>query len=391
MLAGLLFATHDADERPDRLAATLPFGGVTLIEYQARLLIAAGVSQIVVVVARLTPELLGAINRIGRRGVTVDAVRTANEASEKFHPLARILMLADGLITTQGVVQLLAGEGEDALMVVDEAESGQDYERVGGRMAWAGVARIDPRRLAEVAALPRDYDMQSALIRLAAQAQAAHMLLPPGAVRDGHGIEYRSQAMATRGRAVLASIVSDRTGWFDRMVLAPIARLTLPGLVARHVSAGAVGAGSVAVGLGGLSAIGFGWMGSGMVAAWLAGIGLSTAATLAALRDDATVERGFGLAVDILPALAVLVLGYVVGNATGDGTALTAAIAAVVIGALGERAVDRRRTWWGRPPVYLLVATVATIVGLPVVGIAAAAVYAAATSAAAIDDLRRHA
>ena len=391
MLAGLLFATHDADERPDRLAATLPFGGVTLIEYQARLLIAAGVSQIVVVVARLTPELLGAINRIGRRGVTVDAVRTATEASEKFHPLARILMLADGLITTQGVVRLLAGEGEDALMVVEEAESGQDYERVGGRRAWAGVARIDPRRLSEVAALPRDYDMQSALIRLAAQAHAAHMLLPPSAVRDGHGIEYRSQALAARGRAVLASIVSDRTGWFDRMVLAPVARLTLPGLVARHVSAGVVGAASAAVGLAGLTAIGFGWTGSGMVAVWLASIGLSTAATLAALRDDAGVERGFALAVDILPALAVLLLGYVVGNATGDGTAITAAIAAVAIGALGERAVDGRRIWWGRPPAYLLVATVATIVGLPVVGISAAAVYATATLAAAIDDLRRHA
>ena len=83
MLAGLLFAIHVADDRPDRLAATLPFSGVTLIEYQARLLIAAGVRQVIVVVARLTPELLGAINRINRRGVAVDTVRTAAEAMVK--------------------------------------------------------------------------------------------------------------------------------------------------------------------------------------------------------------------------------------------------------------------------------------------------------------------
>ena len=93
MLAGLIFATDDADDRPDALAATLPFGGMTLIEYQARLLIAAGASQIIILVSRLTPELLGAVARIGKRGVTVDAVRHASEAAEKLHPLARVLML----------------------------------------------------------------------------------------------------------------------------------------------------------------------------------------------------------------------------------------------------------------------------------------------------------
>ena len=52
MLAGLLFAVHDADDQPDRLAATLPFGGLTLVEYQARLLVSAGASQIILVAAR---------------------------------------------------------------------------------------------------------------------------------------------------------------------------------------------------------------------------------------------------------------------------------------------------------------------------------------------------
>ena len=32
MLAGLIFATEDAEDRPETLAATLPFCGSTLIE-----------------------------------------------------------------------------------------------------------------------------------------------------------------------------------------------------------------------------------------------------------------------------------------------------------------------------------------------------------------------
>lgn len=99
------------------LTGTLPFGGVTLIEYQARLLVAAGASQIVILVARLTPELLGAISRIGKRGIAVDTVRTAAEAAEKLHPLARVLMLADGLTTTADTLGALAREGGDALLV----------------------------------------------------------------------------------------------------------------------------------------------------------------------------------------------------------------------------------------------------------------------------------
>ena len=108
MLAGLLFATHEAIDRPATLTATLPLGGATLIEAQARALVELGASQIVVVVARMTPELLGALGRIGRRGVAVDPVRSATEAAEKLHPLARVLVLADGLIASAGTIAPLA-------------------------------------------------------------------------------------------------------------------------------------------------------------------------------------------------------------------------------------------------------------------------------------------
>ncbi|WBY08992.1 hypothetical protein PIB19_06265 [Sphingomonas sp. 7/4-4] len=38
MLAGLIFAIEEASDRPGTLVATLPFGGMTLLEYQVRLL-----------------------------------------------------------------------------------------------------------------------------------------------------------------------------------------------------------------------------------------------------------------------------------------------------------------------------------------------------------------
>lgn len=391
MLAGLLFAIHDADDRPDRLAATLPFSGVTLIEYQARLLIAAGVSQVIVVIARLTPELLGAINRIGRRGVSVDTVRSATEAVEKLHPLARVLMLGDGLVTTDAIVKAMAAEEGDCLLVVPEADAGPGFERVGGQMAWAGVARLGASRIAEVAGLPQDYDLQSSLLRLAVQSRATQVLLPTDAVRGGHGIEREARTLEERGRAVLMTIVSGRRGWFDRFVLAPIARLALPLLVDRGAAGASVGAVGLALGVAGLVTIGFGLASTGLVIAMVACIALALGSVLSHLRDEAPLARSQVLAIGSVAAASILVFAFMVAGQAGDDTALAIGTALIAIGGLAERAILERdrRPWWGSPAAYLLFVAVFALVGFPVFGLGFAAVYATATLADAIERLRR--
>ena len=391
MLAGLLFAIHDADDRPDRLAATLPFSGVTLIEYQARLLIAAGVSQVIIVVARMTPELLGAINRIGRRGVSVDTVRSAMEAGEKLHPLAPVLMLGDGLVTTDAIVKAMAVEDGDCLLVVPESDAGPGFERVGGQMAWAGVARLSSSRIAEVAGLPQDYDLQSSLLRFAVQSRATHILLPTDAVRAGHGIERQARTLEERGRAVLMTIVSGRRGWFDRFVLAPIARLALPLLVDRGAAGTTVGAAGGALSVAGLVTIGAGLPTVGLLLSLVGCIALALGSVLSGLRDDAPMARGQTLAIGGVAAASILIFAFFVSGYAGNNTALAIGTALVAIGALAERAIleRERQLWWGSPAAYLLIVALFAILGFPVFGLGVTAVYATATLAVVIERLRR--
>ncbi|WP_375427857.1 hypothetical protein [uncultured Sphingomonas sp.] len=391
MLAGLLFAVRDAEDRPDRLAATLPFAGATLVEYQARLLIAAGASQIVVVVTRLTPDLLGAISRMGRGGVAVDVVRGAGEAAEKLHPLARVLVLADGLVTTEGVLRPLAGDGPETLLVVADGEGGSGFERIGGRMAWAGIARLDPARLRDVAAMPQDWDTQSALLRAASQGGAAHLLLSATAAAEGHGVEHRADALDARGRAVLANAIGDRHGWFDRWIVAPIGRALLPALVGRGASAGAVAAGGAALGAGGLAAIRVGWIVAGLLMMLGAVIAWTLGGTLAGLRDERRLARGQRIAMSAGPAAAALVLAVGSGERLDGPATLVVATALVTMAGLGERAIAGRprRLFWGGPGAYLVIVAAGEMLGAPAIGLAAAAVYAAATLGAAIEALRR--
>lgn len=390
MLAGLIFAVQDADDRAGTLAATLPFAGMTLIEYQARLLIAAGASQIVIVVARLTPELLGAVARIGRRGVTVDTVRGAAEAAARLHPLSHLLVLADGLVTTDAILSPFAREGGDALLVLDGVEAVHGYERIGGGDVWAGVARLDGRRLAEVAAMPRDYDVQSALLHTAEQHGAMRFGLPEGEARAGHGIERRGDALETRSRAVMSATLAVRRGWFDRFVVRPLARVALPPLMRRHVPSAAIAGVAAALGVVGLGAIWAGQLSAGLLLSLAGVIGGTLAASFAWLRDEASLARAANGLMLAVPAVAALMLGWEVDAEAGELAATVIAISAVIAGALGERAAGGDRPpWWGGPPAYLSVLTLLTLLGQPTLGLVAAGLYATATLAAAIEHLRQ--
>ena len=393
MLAGLLFATHEAEDRPGTLAATLPFAAATLIEYQARLLLACDAAQIVVVVSRLTPELAGAIARIGKRGVAVDTVRSAKEAQAKLHPLARVLMIADGLVTTAGIVTAMAGEGGDALLVVPGEQAEPAFERVGGGAAWAGVARMEARRVAEAAAMPADYDLQSTLLRAAEQAHARHVALPVREVERGHGIERHGVALEARGRAVLAASMAVRPGWFDRLVLRPLAKFAIPAIARRGFSTGAVLATGGAAGVIGLVVAGAGWTAAGLALVSLGVIAIEIGGALALFRDEPAAVRFARIATLILPALAALLLGWVVDRQAGELSALLLALAGIAAGAIGERAatIVARRPWWGSAPAYLAVLALAALLGLPRLGLTVVAVYATATLAAAVEALRRQA
>jgi hypothetical protein len=383
MLAGLIFATEDADDRPGTLAATLPFGGLTLIEFQARLLVAEGASQIILVIARLTPELLGAINRIGRRGVSVDAVRTATEVLEKLHPLSRVLVVADGVMTTGEVMTTMAAEVGDALLVTSDQDNNR-FERVGALTAWAGLALLDPKRIAEVAAMPKDYDFQSTLLRVAAQAGAVQIRLPAGAAGGAHGIERDSRQLAERGKAILSALAPVPVPWADRFILAPLARLALPHLIGRGVPSVAVATAAGAMAIGAFVALYFGEAITGLILAIVAMIGLGIGTMASALRDETMQLRIQQVMMLVAPALSALLLGR--ESASG----WIAAGAAIIVAALVERAgIPRiRRRWWASPSAYPIVMLPFVIFGQPLAALIAAGTYAAMTLGAAIEAFR---
>ncbi len=391
MLAGLIFATEDAEDRADTLAATLPFGGSTLIEYQARLLAAVGATHLLVAVSRVTPALLGATSRIAQRGVTVDVVRSAQEAAARVHPLAQVIVVADGLVTTDAVIEWMASEGHEALLVAKDGDGTPGVERVDAGHSWAGLARVPAKRLADVATMPDDYDFQSTLLRHSTQAGALQLVLPTGTGRTRHGVERSAAALLRRSKSVLVALGDRRTAWVDRFVFTPITGWTLPHLVGRNVPGWSMIAGGAVIGVGSAALFYHGYPWAGLLAALLGCITLSTGSMLSWLRGEDTRAKGQERAVAVMAELAVVGTGVAAWWATGDLAGPILALATVVATVLLERVPTPRRRWWATPAAYLLPLLPFAAVGWLLSGLGVAAIYGFVSLGAAIEGSREKA
>ena len=193
-----------------------------------------------------------------------------------------------------------------------------------------------------------------------------------------------------KGRAALIAALGARKSWIDRFLIAPLARLALPPLVARGVPAVTLVAGGMIAGIGGLAALVAGWAAAGLAAVVVSVALLALSEVLAWLRDERWLIATAKWSTPALVALATILVGRQAGLDAGSATAPLLALSAVIAGALAERAAAsvRRRLWWATPPVYPLVLLSATIAGQPLIGLAAAAVYAIATLTHAVEQLR---
>lgn len=387
-LAGLVFAVEEAADRPGALVGSLPFGGMTLLEYQVRLLAGVGAEQVLVAVGRVTPAFLSAIERAGRGQLDIEIVRSAEEAAEKVLRDADVLVLADGLVTIDPVMERMAAEPHNALLVTDDAESPAAIERLDMRNCWAGIARIQAAHLAQIATMPEDYDFQSALLRVAAQSGALQVPLAPVWARAGHAVEHSAEGLAARNDSVLAALSDRRTLWADRWVFARAARYVLPQLVAREIPDWAPLAAGGVCGLGAIAATLAGWQGVGACVALLSALGLATGAAHAALRGEEPRARRIEAAVFVLFGLLIVANGWRVHLALGTAAPLLLASGALVAQLLAERVPAPRRRWWGNASAQLLLFAPFAIAGFPLVGLVAAQLYAAATLAAAIEAIR---
>jgi hypothetical protein len=302
-----------------------------------------------------------------------------------------VLVMADGLVTTDPVMDRMGNEGPEALLVTDDADSPAAIERLDMRDCWAGVARISIGQLKQIAQMPDDYDFQSALLRVAAQSGADHVPLTASWLRSGHAVEHSAEGLAARNTGIMAALTERRTDWADRWVFTRVARMVLPELVSRNVPGWALIGVAGVLALLSFTAIAYDWEGTGLIASLLSAATFATSGAMAALRGEERRARAIEWTLLALFGGVALGCGWMERVRLDTTTPLVLAAVALAMQFLIERAPSRHRRWWASPSAHLLLLMPFALAGLIQFGLGAAALYAFITLAAAVEGTREKA
>lgn len=233
-LAALISACQVADDGEQRLRATLPLAGRTLVEHQARLAAHAGATHVVVLVERVPPALTASIDRLRRDGIRIEVARTLEDAVDRVHPEETLLLIADGCVAGPMLVERIAAAASPAILTLPDHPPYADFERIDAADRWAGLLLTDGQRLRQTVAMLGDWNLESTLLRRAVQEGATRIRATSGAARDEADdlLLIAADAAALDGFDADLAAKSRRRGadwpsrylfpWFERIILPPL-------------------------------------------------------------------------------------------------------------------------------------------------------------------------
>ena len=214
------------------LRALVTVAGETLIERQAARLADVGVAHIAVAVGAVPGELLAACDRIRRRGMKVTPVRTASDLVPLVEGDDRIILVADGLRAGGTHYAAIAKPGSPAILVTGDTMLTQGFERIDATRRWGGLASISQPMVADIAAMPGEWDMMLTLLRLAVQAGARRLYCEPALFEQGEiAIVADRPTAALIEQSSLQRIEYGGMGLGRSAIMMPIIRLAGPLLV----------------------------------------------------------------------------------------------------------------------------------------------------------------
>ncbi len=380
-LAALIAAYHDADGPGGALRATLPLAGRTLVERQARLAAAAGADPILILVERIPPELVAAIDRMRAEGMTVAVARSVAEAAGAAAPGTRLLLIADGLVADESHVTRLTAAGGAALLTVPDHKGDHRFERIDSQSLWGGLAVIDGAMLKDTAAMLGEWDLQSTLLRHAVQSGARQFALRGEAPDDGLVIAQRAEDLVQAEALILEGASGARGSWISRYLLGPVEQHLARALMPTAVTPGWLYIGAlVLIGLSGLL-VARGWLVAGVILFLLStplGGAAERLAVLRLQRSDAPEWWCYTLAA--VAGMAFAALGFALVEERGWGcVALVAATISFLVALHGETRGREiaAHIWLSEPKNMSWLMLPFALTGRWVTGLAALALYAA--------------
>jgi len=209
----------------------LPLFDSMLVDRQVKIATRLGAERIVFLCPTIPGAILQYIDQLKQRDIDAEIVRTARELVQYSSEDNELLVIGDGILLSPEIENRLLGQSGEVIYVVDNDDVFEDFERIDLNQRWVGLAQLKASRLSLMIDVPDDWNVGSALLRIAVQSECrrdkiTNPEMVAGAIMH---LENSSEAAEYTNRKLKQSDIA-KGGLLEKFALWPITRRLLPKL-----------------------------------------------------------------------------------------------------------------------------------------------------------------
>jgi hypothetical protein len=358
--------------------ALLPLFAGTLLDLQISAAQSFGCEKFIFLCPVTHGALLQKIDAMKQQGLDAEYVRSPSELVQYASDEDHIIYMADGILPNEEIVAQLSGAPQELLFTVLHAEEYQEFERIDLNQRWLGIVSLNASRLVAMIDIPDEWEIGSALLRTAVQADCPRAIISDRRMGSGAISHIQSEVSAAQfTRRKLKEMPVEKDNFLNRFLLRPLIKRSLPRLWRKRAAPQYLQICSLAAGITGiLTAI----LGESVAALALFFIGSIAQFTRTSMVQFDSVVKGrdwTGLALDGLVATGVAILLLQASDVLTVAPNLVILILLLAHLLLLQAGPDNIRLALTKPDMrlVLLILLVASIFGPITYGIYAAALY----------------
>ena len=289
--------------------ALLPLFAGTLLDFQINAAQHFDCEKFIFLCPVTHRALLQKIDAMKQQGLDAEYVRSPSELVQYASDGDHIIYMADGILPNAEIVAQLSGVPQELLFTVLHAEEYQEFERIDLNQRWLGIVSLNASRLVAMIDIPDEWEIGSALLRTAVQADCPRAIISDRRMGSGAISHIQSEVSAAQfTRRKLKEMPVEKDNFLNRFLLRPLIKRSLPRLWRKRAAPQYLQICSLAAGITGiLTAV----LGESVAALTLFFIGSIAQFTRTLMVQFDNVVKGrdwTGLALDGLVATGVAIL-----------------------------------------------------------------------------------
>lgn len=240
--------------------ALLPLFAGTLLDLQIQAAQRFGCEKFIFLCPVTHGALLQKIDEMKQQGLDAEYVRSPSDLVQYASDQDHIVYIADGIIPNDEIVGQLSGAPQELLFTVLHAEEYQEFERIDLNQRWLGIVSLNAARLVAMIDIPDEWEIGSALLRTAVQADCPRAIISDRRMGSGAISHIQSEISAAQyTRRKLREMPGEKDNFLNRFLLRPLIKRSLPRLWTRKAAPQYLQIFSLAAGLAGIATAAFGY------------------------------------------------------------------------------------------------------------------------------------